>query len=224
LDPSSEKANLWMATVQDDKDQREYYIQRVLEINPRNRIAPYLRRVRTPEERLAQEEFQSETQFPQRGRFLRTLLPFTAFSLLIMGIMIFGLVKEYQANTFLAENGRQASAVITNKTERYDGEDTFYYLWFAFDAVENGETVPYQDVSSEVSKAVYDVVQVGDVYDVTYLPDDPTVAQLSKLANSPVLKEQFTRQLILYALFATVPIDIAVIGLLMQKAKRKKRE
>lgn len=222
LDPSSEKANLWMATLSDDKDQREHYIQRVLEINPRNRIAPYLRRVRTPEERTGSTENQeTEPQESSNRMFSRSLLFIAAFSLIFMGILVFNRFQQYQADTRLAKEGNQALATITDKTVFEDEEGTYYRLWFTFDAQYKNETVTFSDVYSEVHEAVYEVVQIGDEYEITYMPDDPTEAQLSKLANPPALQEQFTRELVLYAIIATLPLDIGIIIWILGKKKKK---
>lgn len=220
LDPSSEKANLWMATIQDDKDRREYYIQRVLEINPRNRIAPYLRQVRTPEERMAEQQPQENGSLGSPRQLSRTLILFSVFSLVVVGVMVFMRVRQYQQDTYLAENGLHAIATITGKSEIEDDDSIYYSLHYSFDAQYEGGLVPFEDVTSAVPEAVYQVLQVGDRYEVTYLPEDPTVAQLTKLANPPALQEQFTRELILFVVLGTLPVDIGMVIWIINRQRK----
>lgn len=225
LDPSSQKANLWMAAVQDDPDQREHYIQRVLEINPHNRIAPYLRQVPTPAERASRQQVQQETSNHKKPRaILRNILFFAVISMIMMGFLIFSRVQEYQADTYLANNGLNAIAVISDKSQRESDDFIYYSLHFDFTAQYKNELVPFTDVRSEVPEAVYEVVQVGDEYEVTYLEEDPTVAQLTKLAQPPALQQQFTREIVLYAFFATLPLDIGIVMWLITRQRSKKEQ
>jgi hypothetical protein len=223
IDPSSEKANLWMATVSDDQDQREYYIQRVLEINPRNRIAPYLRRVKTPAERMALQQEKTEKQ-QSSHRISRTLLFFGAFSMLFMGFIIFNRVQQYQEDTNLAENGLQAIATVTDRTTIEEDNYTSYLLGFTFDAQYQSEIVTFTDVYSEVHETIYKAVQVGDQYEVNYLPEDPTQAQLTKVVNQPTMKDAFLRDIVLYTLIAGAPIDAAVVMWLIEKNRVGKKD
>lgn len=218
LDPSSEKANLWMATVSDDKDKREYYIQRVLEINPRNRIAPYLRRVKTPQERadIEQEKVEKQTA-SSTHRISRTLFIFGAVSILFMGVIIWNRVQLFRADTNLAENGLNAIATVTDRAVVEDDDYTYYQLGFTFDAQYQDEIVTFTDVYSDVHEAIYKAVQVGDQYEVTYLPEDPTQAQLTKVVNQPAMKDAFLRDIVLYTLIAGTPLDAAVVMWLIEK-------
>lgn len=223
IDPSSEKANLWMATVSDDQSQREYYIQRVLEINPRNRIAPYLRRVKTPEERIAEQQKKTEKQQSSTYRISRSLLFFGAFSMLFMGFIIFNRVQQFQEDTNLAENGLHAIATITDRTIVEEDNYTYYQLGFTFDAQYQNEIVTFTNVYSEVHEVIYKAVQIGDQYEINYLAEDPTQAQLTKIVNQPAMKDAFLRDIVLYILIAGAPLDAAVVMFLIEKNRAAKK-
>ena len=227
LDPSSENANLWMAVYSEDVQQREYYIQRVLEINPRNRWVALLRKLPSVEERMAmQQSSPTLQQTPQKksGNIVITLIMFTAFSLVALGVMLLFRTNEFRQETYLAENGLTAVATITDKTWRNDDDTTYYRLWYSFEAIYKNEQTRFDDVYSDVPKNVYNVIQIGEQHEILYLPDDPTAAQLASVGNPEAVQTSFTRDIILYSFLTTIPIDIAMVMWVIKRSRKKKEE
>ena len=227
LDPSSENANLWMAVYSEDVQQREYYIQRVLEINPRNRWVALLRKLPSVEERMAMQQSSSPLQqTPQKksGNIIITMIMFTAFSLVALGVMLLFRTNQYRQETYLAESGVTAIATITDKTWRNDDDTTYYRLWYSFEAIYKNEQTQFDDVYSDVPKKVYNAIQIGEQHEILYLPEDPTVAQLASQGNAETVQSSFVRDLIVYSFFATIPVDIAVVMWVIKRSRKEKAE
>ena len=223
LDPSSEKANLWMATVSDDVEQREYYIQRVLEINPKNRIAPYLRRVATPEQRMQSQAGQNRSRRRSNPhRFSRMLMIFGAISLLLMSFVIWNRINQYKEDSYLSENGLRAMAAITDRTVHDDEEYEIYRLWFRFEAKKDGETIIVEDIYNEVPEIVYDAVHVGDEFEVLYLEEEPERAKLPFVLNESVLRSAFIREIISSTAVALIPLVVGGIAWFFENSRERK--
>lgn len=135
LDSSNEQVNLWMAVYARDEKERDYYMRRVQEINPRNRM------VKLPDKVLVQmpdspTQFFETTDAPRSPyHFSKLFLIMTALSLLLLGGFLLFRQNRHLADLALLEEGLRAPATITDLWI-VEGEDSdTYRVGFAFTAV-----------------------------------------------------------------------------------------
>jgi hypothetical protein len=222
LDPSNEQVNMWMAVYAQDEKERDYYMRRVQEINPRNRMAKLLDKmlVQMPD---SPTQFFETTDAPRSPyHFSKLFLIMTALSLLLLGGFLVFRQNRHQADLALLEDGLRAPATITDLWI-VEGEDSdTYRAGFAFTAVQQGEEVRFEGLRNTVTAATYRALSVGDTVEVVYPADNPPRAKLALEFNQESLQARFVRDrnLVLIIVAVSVIIDIPVI--LIDRARQRK--
>ena len=222
IDPSNEQVNMWMVVYAQDERERDHYMRRVQEINPRNRMAKWLNKmlVQMPD---SPTQFLETTDAPRSPyNFSKLFLIMTALSLLLLGGFLVFRQNRHQADLALLEEGLRAPATVTD-LRIVEGEDSdTYRVGFAFTAVQQGEEVRFEDLRNTVTAATYRALSVGDIVEVIYLADNPAQAKLTLEFNEEFLQARYARdrRLVLIAVAASLLIDISVI--LIDRARQRK--
>ncbi len=222
LDPSNEQVNMWMAVYAQDDRERDHYMRRVQEINPRNRMAKWLDKmlVQMPD---SPTQFVEATDTPRSPyNFSKLFLIMTALSLLLLGGFLVFRQRRHQADLALLQEGLRAPATVTDLWI-VEGEDSdTYHVGFAFTAVQQGEGVPFIDTHNTVTAATYHSLSVGDTVEVVYPSDNPAKARVALEFNEEFLQARFVRDrnLVLIIVAVSVLIDIPVI--LLDRARQRK--
>ena len=222
LDPSNEQVNMWMAVYAQDEKERDYYMRRVQEINPRNRAVKWLDKLmdQMPDSPAPMPE----TTIPPHSPLNLSMLFLIMTSLILLGLggFLFFRDNRHQSDLALLQEGLRAPATITDLWV-VEGEDSdTYRVGFAFTAVQQGEEVRFEGLRKTVTFDTYQSLSVGDTVEVVYPADNPAQARLALEFNQEFLQARFTRDrtLVLILIGATIFFDIPMI-LFLRSRKRK---
>jgi hypothetical protein len=225
LDPSNEHVNMWLAVYAQDEQERDYYVRRVQEINPRNRAIKWLDKLmdQMPDSPAPMPETNISTHTPLNLSMLFLIM--TSLVLVGLGGFLFFRENRHQADLVLLEEGLRAPATITELWVD-EGEDSdSYQVGFAFTAIQQGEEVRFENLNNTVTFDTYQSLFPGETVEVIYPADNPARARLELEFNEEFLQARFTRErtLILIVIAATVIFDIPMILFLRSRKPKADR-
>ena len=116
-DPSNEQTNLWLAVASTGED-REYYLRRVQEINPNNRMVKFvdvlLEKAEESQQKELQRSFEKTSGKQSLKQISKWLLVFDVFFIIVLVLVSMNVFRDAETSPSMNENDVQATLVVSS--------------------------------------------------------------------------------------------------------------